>query len=640
MAKEQDGNTKRPKKGKSKARREERLAKWKLNYEALIKGTIQTPASQGLARIIILQQPNITIKGAYNRLKMRMKLLQQIGKICSPFCANVLARVESHVSGEEPFCFLAIFANHGEIDSVCQNLRTANFGDDVVSFQLQTGQDEDMILGKTSLPRPNTTTKWRTLSRKERQIFRGNIVLPKDEHVVDGVQNKQSSAHASDDEASSSDESSSMTTSNQNMAMVSRNKKPHVHPATPVTNVWSNLHTAEEYVPPPAMAVAYENTAIAGLSLTLNESPHDDYEPPGVDLTALPHQSNDKVNNEPITLHENHITRMQLTDSNMHDGILQVRYFGISNEGVIHCLCCGAVGHSIKDCRANECETCGAVDHHFQAACPLNIRCSKCREVGHDASVCSAKLKLSATAGDATCLMCAQRGHFEDVCPSIWTTFTPDVSQGRPIQPMCYQCGSSRHWGDDCPMRNRRAEYASDTFSLRYACLVSPDHVQPVSTHRLPEPNSDENDDDFNFLNTRKLHQKPKTGISMNISLNNALMNKPTQDSYSPNPPPPPLPSSTNPADHFVIRGRASDPERFHSWQTPGTSTSSHYQPSINTNRAQFQPPLPDEPPPPFFGGDRDDYRTSSNYRPHPLPPLPSRRVTESSYRAYRGRRN
>jgi hypothetical protein len=614
-----------------------------------VKQTILPALSQGRARMIVLQQPDPAANGACNVPKARRYLLRQIGQICSTSCSHFFDRIDHNANG--PFCFLAIFASTLPISSVCQRLETAGLGRDICPLNLQILIDEDLILGKKMFPLPYTPIRWRRLPKREKKSFWGKQKL-----AVTPGQNQPKLAHDSEHEESSSDESTSTTGSNQTSGLVSPQQETNNHSQSAVTNLPSNHHNPEEYVPPPATTVAYENRVITGLSLTLNESLQDDYEPPEVDLRAAPTQSDYKINHEINGPPADTPSQSQLTGFSAQNSALQVRYFGISDDALIHCLCCGAIDHSTRECSAMRCETCGAAGEHFLAACPLNKRCSKCREVGHDADSCSAKLKLSAITGDANCLLCAQRGHFEDECALLWTTFAPDpttVSQGSPVQPMCYQCGSSRHWGDDCPMRNRRANYTSNSFSLRYASLISPIQAQNGSTRQVPEWNSDENDDDFNFLHARKVYQKP-TGISMNISLNNAAMNDHTRGSHALHPPPPPFPDSTNSSDDFSIRGRA-NVVNYHSSGTNNlppitirgshaqqsmTSGASHHQPTNNTNRSHFQPPLPKEPPPPFLTGSREEYPAPRNYRPHPLPAMPSRRARGSSYSSYRGRRH
>lgn len=148
------------------------------------------------------------------------------------------------------------------------------------------------------------------------------------------------------------------------------------------------------------------------------------------------------------------LTRLDELDE--EDQKLQYRYFRISDPAaLVRCLSCGTEGHMEDECPARTCEHCGAVDEHFSAACPIFIKCSRCRQRGHDARKCR---YLSVKGGTEPCDVCGEVGHVEEECSRLWRTFDA-AGEGSMVHKIaahemvtaCFNCGRDDHWGDDCP---------------------------------------------------------------------------------------------------------------------------------------------------------------------------------------------
>jgi hypothetical protein len=130
---------------------------------------------------------------------------------------------------------------------------------------------------------------------------------------------------------------------------------------------------------------------------------------------------------------------------------LQQKYFP-SNNPISRCLACAQTGHSTLTCPALSCTVCGVDGNHSTMACPLNLRCGKCRERGHHSSQCPEKLARAKTEA-IPCDICGSKDHVEVACHFIWRSFVPKPEEIRTVRDIpvhCYSCGGSGHYGPEC----------------------------------------------------------------------------------------------------------------------------------------------------------------------------------------------
>lgn len=164
-----------------------------------------------------------------------------------------------------------------------------------------------------------------------------------------------------------------------------------------------------------------------------------------------------------------------LADLSDYDLRMQIRYTALTKQAheidmnqFVKCLVCAQTGHMGKDCPALTCRTCGAYKKHFTHACPQSRKCRKCREPGHAKEDCPYKLPRI-VASEIICDLCQQQGHTEDKCEMLWRTFN-FTDHSRPsvrIRMACYSCGSSNHFGNDCPSREPGKRIWSSTWSTK-----------------------------------------------------------------------------------------------------------------------------------------------------------------------------
>lgn len=167
---------------------------------------------------------------------------------------------------------------------------------------------------------------------------------------------------------------------------------------------------------------------------------------------------------------------LALSEISSYDQTLQLRYFRISNgSDMVRCLRCGEQGHMAATCPTKKCALCHT-DLHSQARCPKARKCSRCRKRGHDGRTCGRPSVPAGGIGDE-CDLCGRTGHIEDECHSLWCSFSPDDGPLKTIPDAlmikgCYNCGSAKHWGDDCsilPGFLAEKRSLNPTFSARNA---------------------------------------------------------------------------------------------------------------------------------------------------------------------------
>ncbi|KAK5717652.1 hypothetical protein LTR17_015917 [Elasticomyces elasticus] len=148
---------------------------------------------------------------------------------------------------------------------------------------------------------------------------------------------------------------------------------------------------------------------------------------------------------------------VRVGDLDEQDQRLQAKYFMLTDPDA-YCLClsCGNTGHDESTCPANACAHCGSIGAHFAAACPTYRKCGKCRQRGHDAAHCTRRAVQGGGAEDP-CDVCAHTGHVEEECTDLSRTIGEVDAQrqvtrvaARSMRKACYNCGSNKHWGDNC----------------------------------------------------------------------------------------------------------------------------------------------------------------------------------------------
>jgi protein AIR1/2 len=248
----------------------------------------------------------------------------------------------------------------------------------------------------------------------------------------------------------------------------------------------------------------------------------------------------------------------------------QRRYFPSASDPSDMCLLCGRQGHAATNCPDAVCKFCSSLDHwHF--SCPTRVRCTKCRQLGHDASRCVEKLALTKDDG-LVCSFCSSPDHAEKECTDMWRSFHPDSSTVHTvvfIPPSCALCGGGDHYSADCGQRSKHAR--NPTWSLRNRNLyVDPDcsavSIEDVDGGRalarsLREPEmkirghasrtnnvhySESDDSDVEFLGRHSVKPRAPVGqirMSSNIQMPRALPGQPPL----PSEPLPPMPGSGAP---------------------------------------------------------------------------------------------
>lgn len=226
------------------------------------------------------------------------------------------------------------------------------------------------------------------------------------------------------------------------------------------------LDVAEQRVPkgtlPPTRTTPSEGE-IQSVSHSSVDSSDVEYEPPEVDA------SNDSL--PPLNL--SGPCRLYISDLTEAERQTQNFYWNAdSSNDSVHCMICSLEGHMEESCPSRVCRHCKAQDIHFAAACPLVVKCRKCREPGHSEATCSSMLIRSAADG-FFCDYCKKKGHPEDKCWRVWSTYVPeDIVEPKKIATLnvsCYYCGAADHFGDDCPLDRRRKVGDRRAFSAKEA---------------------------------------------------------------------------------------------------------------------------------------------------------------------------
>jgi protein AIR1/2 len=113
------------------------------------------------------------------------------------------------------------------------------------------------------------------------------------------------------------------------------------------------------------------------------------------------------------------------------------------------CIACLNEGHTDQYCPGLLCSICGPQTKHPSRLCPKRVRCSKCRDRGHNAASCKSKLK---NPNIEPCDFCGGADHVEASCIQRFFPARTEIPEGElRLWISCAQCGSKDHLAGDCP---------------------------------------------------------------------------------------------------------------------------------------------------------------------------------------------
>lgn len=123
----------------------------------------------------------------------------------------------------------------------------------------------------------------------------------------------------------------------------------------------------------------------------------------------------------------------------------------------VFCVNCVNHGHTTRKCPLLTCRWCGIWGHPY-LRCPTRHRCTKCRQLGHEAGNCTEKLVLPRDQMD--CARCGAKDHLENACYEIFrSTFNPPPERIRKVKALpiyCAKCGSQGHYWTECGLNAAR----------------------------------------------------------------------------------------------------------------------------------------------------------------------------------------
>lgn len=230
-------------------------------------------------------------------------------------------------------------------------------------------------------------------------------------------------------------------------------------------------------------------------------------------VAALDSMDVDVVNNVPVEKRQ----PQTLADLAPDDLEVQLKYFYITKvlhevdmSSAVRCLVCMQEGHMAESCGTLLCTHCGVYRDHFSNQCPSTQKCHRCRERGHKQKDCPYKsVRLAARLLE--CDLCQRKGHTEAKCELLWRTsakaWESDTAPPS-IRRSCYECGASRHLGNDCPTRKPGKPMGSSTWSLGKNTSGSDDSKDGTAIKGRAQQNSvvvpnDSEDDQANFYRPR-----------------------------------------------------------------------------------------------------------------------------------------
>ena len=348
-------------------------------------------------------------------------------------------------------------------------------------------------------------------------------------------------------------------------------------------------------------------------------------------IAALGNVSNGSVDNGPADKGQ----PQTLADLAPDDLTLQLKYFYVTQNprevdlaGAVRCLVCMRQGHMAETCGTLLCTHCGLYRDHFSNQCPNIQKCRRCRERGHKQDECPYKLGRLAMNG-LVCDLCQRKGHVEAKCELLWRTsgkpWESDVAR-KGIRRSCYECGSNRHLGNDCPTRKPGKPMGSSTWTLGENNSEINESKDGTAIKGRAQQNSsvagdDSDDDQANFYRPRI----PQPARSGQIRIASGSLNRYQGDSWA---------SSNEPERDHRTGGRRDDSYRdscdydSHSYRPNERRRSLSPQPRYSTNSTpkggydgsnNRRPPLPRGPPPRRARkGGKGAHANKNTYKPMP----------------------
>ncbi|KAJ3383936.1 hypothetical protein HDU92_003880 [Lobulomyces angularis] len=158
------------------------------------------------------------------------------------------------------------------------------------------------------------------------------------------------------------------------------------------------------------------------------------------------------------------------------------RYF-IDKSTLIKCKFCMKAGHILRDCPSViiPCNVCRK--DHDPAKCSLGEVCFRCGNIGHMNGNCTS------VETSRFCEFCRSTSHKTFECCWVWRqyNFDPDVVKitKKPLI-SCYNCGSRKHFGDECEIyfRNSRS-WKSSAFNAD--AMNFPEWLQATKSENKPD---------------------------------------------------------------------------------------------------------------------------------------------------------
>lgn len=114
---------------------------------------------------------------------------------------------------------------------------------------------------------------------------------------------------------------------------------------------------------------------------------------------------------------------------------------------LVVCLVCFGEGHKTIDCPKTGCGSCSGRHLHSGSLCPNKVKCTKCRERGHDATSCPSDL----TNTTVPCDLCGSCSHVEQDCSQRFFVQTQPSAGSVKLWISCSSCASKDHLVGDCP---------------------------------------------------------------------------------------------------------------------------------------------------------------------------------------------
>ncbi|KAM7200105.1 hypothetical protein V8F33_004038 [Rhypophila sp. PSN 637] len=144
----------------------------------------------------------------------------------------------------------------------------------------------------------------------------------------------------------------------------------------------------------------------------------------------------------------------------------------------VFCLNCVNHGHTTPECPLLTCRWCTGWGHPY-TRCPTRHRCTKCRQIGHEAGTCTEKLALPRDQMD--CARCGAKDHLENACYEVFrSTFNPPPGRIHKVKALpiyCGTCGSEGHYWTECGLNAAwvtEAEKDGLTSASVKKCYVDP----------------------------------------------------------------------------------------------------------------------------------------------------------------------